>query len=45
MVMHPRFGRWIHYEPRVPEVLLIRAAIHKLWYEGRITRDDPYEVT
>ena len=43
LVMHPRYGRWIHYEPRVPEVLFIRAAIHKLWYEGQIVRDDPYK--
>ncbi len=43
--MHPRFGRWIHYEPKRPKEELVRAAVDKLWYAGHIARDDPYEVT
>ena len=33
-------GRFIHYEPLEPRKTWLRAAIHKLWYEGTIKRGD-----
>jgi hypothetical protein len=32
--------RWLHYEPIRRETKWWRAAIHKLWFEGRIRRYD-----
>ena len=33
-------GRWIHFEPLEPRDGWLRAAIHKLWYDGHIKRGD-----
>lgn len=33
-------GRWVHYEPIAPRPECWRAAVHKLWYRGRIVRGD-----
>lgn len=32
--------RWLHFEPVHRETKWWRAAIHKLWFEGRIRRYD-----
>jgi hypothetical protein len=36
-------GRFIHYDVLEPRSPWWRAAIHKLWYEGRIRRNDGTE--
>jgi hypothetical protein len=44
LVRHPRFDRWVHYEPATPKGIPL-AALDKIWYRGRVTRDDPYNFT
>jgi hypothetical protein len=44
LVRHPKFDRWVHYEPVTPKGIPI-AALDKIWYHGRVTRDDPYHYT
>jgi hypothetical protein len=39
LVWHPRYRRWIHYEPMTPK-RLPAAAWHKLLYHGRVKRGD-----
>jgi hypothetical protein len=33
-------GRWIHFQPRKPKERLAKAIIHKLYFEGYISRRD-----
>jgi hypothetical protein len=40
LVRHPRYDRWLHWQPHIPKARWHRAMWHKLWYMGRITRDD-----
>ena len=37
--------RWVHYTPIRPKDQLVFAAFHKLWYRGKIQRDDIEELT
>ena len=32
--------RWVHYEPLAPKAGCWAAALHKVWYRGRIRRGD-----
>ena len=36
----PDLRRWVHYQPIAPRKGFFRAALHKVWYEGRVVRGD-----
>lgn len=40
LVRHPRFDRWVGWEPHEYYESPMREALAKLWYPGRIARDD-----
>lgn len=40
LVRHPRYDRWVAFEPMQYHATWWREAVAKLWYAGRVVRDD-----
>lgn len=45
VVQHPKYKRWIGYEPYVYHGTWWREAVAKFWYRGKIVRDDKLRNT
>lgn len=40
LVRHPRYDRWVAFEPLAYHATWWREVVAKLWYAGRVVRDD-----